>query len=62
MAFILGCLVGGIITCVIFRFFLVGTLHIDRTNPYEDPYFFLELDRIIGSKEYIMLRVNNSQE
>ena len=53
--------IGCIVTMIIFRLFLVGTLRIDTSDPDDVPYMFLELSKgvdAISSKKYVILRVN----
>lgn len=41
----------------------IGVLRIDQSDPYEDPYLFLELAKPIDAfrhKAYVLLEVNNS--
>lgn len=57
--FALGSLVGAIFTCIVFRFFLVGTLRVDHSDP-DGPFLFLELSKrveSVTSKKYVVLRV-----
>lgn len=57
--FALGWSIGSIFTAIVFRFFLVGTLRIDRSDP-DGPYLFLELKKGIKkivSKKYVVLKV-----
>jgi hypothetical protein len=56
-----GLLVGFIITCLIFRGLLVGSLRVDNSDPDEEPYLFLELHKgvnEISNKKYVLLKVN----
>lgn len=55
----LGVLVGAIFTCIVFRFFLVGTLRVDHSDP-DGPFLFLELSKRVDSvisKKYVVLKV-----
>jgi hypothetical protein len=57
----IGVLVGTIVTNIIFRAFLVGTLRIDKSDPNENPYMFLELSKgmnAITNKNYVILKIN----
>ena len=39
----------------------IGTLRVDTSDPYEEPYLFLELRRGVGDikrMKYVMLKVN----
>lgn len=59
-AFAVGFVVGGMLTCVIFSRFIVGILRVDRSDPSENPYLFLELKQdvnYISSKDYVILKV-----
>lgn len=59
IVFTLGILVGIILTGIVFRFFLVGTLKVDHSDP-DGPFLFLELSKRIESvvsKKYVVLRV-----
>ena len=56
---VIGAIVGVILTCFVFRSFLVGTLRIDRSDP-DDTFLFLELSkgmRQVISKKYVMMKV-----
>lgn len=57
--FTLGVLAGVILTCIVFRFFLVGTMRVDHSDP-DGPFLFLELSKrveSVTSKKYVVLRV-----
>ena len=57
----IGVLVGSIVTQIIFRAFLIGTLRIDTSDPNDRPYMFLELSKGIGDispRKYVILKVN----
>lgn len=57
--FALGVLVGTIFVGIAFRFFLIGTLRVDHSDP-DGPLLFLELSKQVGfitSKKYVVLRV-----
>ena len=41
-----GAVIGSIFTGIVFRFFLVGTLRVDRSDP-DGPFMFLELKKSI---------------
>ena len=59
VVFSLGGLTGAILTCIVFRFFLVGTLRVDHSDP-DGPFLFLELSKrveSVTSKKYVVLRV-----
>lgn len=60
IAFGFGVLIGSIIVMLIFRRFIVGNLRIDRSDPSDPPYTFLELTkdfRKIENKSHVILRV-----
>jgi hypothetical protein len=57
----LGVLIGAIFATVLIRFRAVGKLHVETSDPTEQPYLFLELSRSVGSvlnKRYVMLKVD----
>ncbi len=57
----LGALIGSIFTGIVFRFFLVGALRVDRSDP-DGPFMFLELKKPVSSvtsKKYVVLKVEN---
>lgn len=57
----LGFLVGSVITAIIFRFFMVGVLHVDKSDPDDAPYMFLEISKgvdSITSKKHVILKVD----
>lgn len=56
-----GIVIGIGISIIIFRAYFIGTLRIDKSDPNEEPYMFLELDKGIGdisSKKHVVLRVS----
>lgn len=58
---IAGIVVGSIATNLIFQRSKVGTLRVDRSDPEDDPYLFLELDKGVGditAKHQVLLKVN----
>lgn len=58
----LGMVIGGLWTCIVFRMFVVGTLRVDRSDPDEAPYLFLELAkdvRTVSGKRYVIFKVRN---
>lgn len=64
IAFLLGFVVGSIVTAVIFRLKQpCGELKIDRSNPQKDIYRFDvgDLDKLAGKKR-IVLKVNNEAD
>lgn len=66
MLFIIGLAIGLVlgytITCAfIVTFYRVGTIRVDRSDPNDAPYLFLELDKgkgDISSKRYVLLSVD----
>lgn len=67
MEIILCLLIGGIFGAMIMRglsrYFVKGTLKIDKSDPYEGPYLFLELNHevsSIGKGKYILLKIEES--
>lgn len=58
----LGMVVGSLSACIIFRLFVVGTLRVDRSDPDDVPYLFLELSkdaRTASRKKYVIFKVRN---
>ena len=58
---LLGFVLGGVITQIIFGAFRIGVLRIDRSDP-DGPYLFLELSKDVSyfsNKKYVLLRVND---
>ena len=58
----LGMLVGCLWVCLIFRLFVVGVLRVDRSDPSDGPYLFLELKKpveTVSSKQYVIFKVVN---
>lgn len=63
ITFFVGLLIGGFFVYFLSRFDSVGTLRVDRSDPYDGPHLFLELSKgidAIGRKKYVILKVNNS--
>lgn len=57
-----GAIVGVIIAAFIFHKRPIGNLNIDRSDPTEQPYIFLELYKNVGDfskKKSVTLRVSN---
>lgn len=57
--FALGTVVGAIFAGIVFRFFLVGTLRVDHSDP-DGPFLFLELSKrveSVTSKKYVVMRI-----
>lgn len=58
---VIGIVVGFIVGCLLSREKTVGTIQVDRSQPNEPPYLFLELDHHVEWKEKksVRLRVLN---
>lgn len=59
---LVGYLLGCIVTMLIFRKFIVGVLRVDRSDPDDQPYMFLELSKstdAVTSKKYVILKVHD---
>lgn len=62
LMFLAGIFFGVAVVVLIYRAYFVGTLRIDRSDPTEAPYMFLELDKGVGDisrKKNVILRVKN---
>lgn len=62
LIFIAGFFVGMGVVLIAYRTYYVGTLRIDRSDPNEPPYMFLELDKGVGDisrKKNVVLKVKN---
>ncbi len=62
MAFGLGFVIGALIVMLIFRTFVVGKLRIDRSEPEDGAYMFLELSKGVDqveNKSYVILKVKS---
>lgn len=60
--FISGVLVGCAIMRVIFRPKVMGVINVDRSDPADGPYLFLELTESVNdlsSKKYVTFKVEN---
>lgn len=68
--FILGIIIAIVIFIIVGKILLlkyykknnVGILNVDRSDPYDEPYLFLELDKeveYISKHEYVTFRVRN---
>lgn len=56
---LIGVIVGAVLTCAVFRSFLVGSLRVDHSDP-DDTFLFLELSKgahQVISKKYVMMKV-----
>ena len=61
LLFLLGFMVGIVSFLVYLIVRSVGTLRVDQSDPTEQPYLFLELDKPVESvinKKYVLFRVN----
>lgn len=59
--FIVGFLIGGVLSLTLYKRHCAGTLRIDTSDPNESPYLFLELAEpieIIASKHDVSFRVD----
>mgnify|MGYP003609134210 CR=1 FL=1 len=59
--FVVGILVGSVITLFVFRMRSVGSLRIDTSDPEDGPYLFLELTKDVGivyQRKYVTFKVN----
>lgn len=57
---IVGIIIGGFITCLIFGAFGVGNLRVDHSIPEDGPYLFLELTKSVSTilkKKFVVLKV-----
>lgn len=58
---LVGILVGLLVSRFIFKDKPIGSLRVDQSDPYSEPYLFLELDAVgmsdIYKKKYVRLRV-----
>ncbi len=62
ISFLVGIVIGCIIVMIFSRLRAVGSLRIDRSDPDDNPYLFLELSKDINRfdcKKYITLKVRN---
>lgn len=60
LIFLCGVIAGISIAMIIFRIYIVATLRIDRSDPEDGPYMFLELSKDvdkISTKKYVILKV-----
>jgi hypothetical protein len=61
VAFLIGCVVGGILSKVIFKPEIAGAIRVDHSDPDSGPYLFLELQKGVGSsimqKNYVTFKV-----
>lgn len=60
IGWIVGAVVSGLLTSYFFRRLRIGSLRIDRSDPSEPPYIFLELSKDVGdlsNKAYAIVKV-----
>lgn len=60
--FIVGVLIGSVLTVLVTRKRPIGRLRIDRSDPNDQPYMFLELYKNVGdisSQKQVVLEVSN---
>lgn len=61
LVFIAGLILGAIFTMILSRMRTIGALRVDRSDPEDGPYLFLELTsgpEVIQHKKYITLKVD----
>ena len=59
--FTVGILIGIIITIIWFRKHIAGSLRVDQSDPDDQPYLFLEMEKKLSEvlkKKYVILKVN----
>lgn len=59
--FVIGMVIGAIISIVLYRNTSIGDLIVDSSDPDDEPYLFLELSKdidYIKQKRYIVLKMN----
>ena len=62
LIFLAGIFFGVAAAVLVYRAYHVGTLRIDRSDPTEPPYIFLELDKGVGDisrKKNVIVKVSN---
>ena len=58
---IIGIVIGNLLTRMLFKPRMIGTLRIDHSDPSEPPYMFLELSKGVGdisNDKYVTLEVS----
>lgn len=63
IVFVIGILIGMIVSEIISRNDSIGTLRVDSSDPDDGPYLFLELSKDVNHikrKKYIVLKVNTN--
>lgn len=61
----IGIFIGVVLTVLLFRKNMVGTLLVNTSDPDDAPYLFLELSKDVSdvtNKRYVVLKVNASQK
>lgn len=61
LVFCVGIVAGCIISKIISRMKIVGSLRVDTSDPEDGPYLFLELSQnmdVVAKKKYVVLKVN----
>lgn len=61
ITFAVGIVLGIILALVACKIKRIGTLRVDSSDPYEQPYLFLELKKDVGNlqhKKYVLVEVN----
>lgn len=61
----IGIFIGVVLTLLLFRKNMVGTLLVNTSDPDDAPYLFLELSKDVSdvtNKRYVVLKVNASQK
>lgn len=63
MCIALGFVVGFVAACIGVLGLKIGTLRIDRSDPSDNPYMFLEITKGVGdisNRKYVLLDVQNA--
>ena len=63
ISFIIGLILGCSVMVFIMRKPVVGTIRVDRSDPYDGPHLFLELTENLGqvvNKKYVTLKIDVS--
>jgi hypothetical protein len=58
----IGILIGGALTILIFRLFMIGKLKVISSDPDSSPYLFLELSKsmkFVKNVKYVILKVDD---
>lgn len=62
IAVVIGFAVGFVFACLGVLGLKIGTLRIDRSDPDEEPYMFLEINKGVGdisNRKYVLMEVSN---